>query len=145
MTMIQDEKVQDSAENGFGEITNEEDFRITWIGKFLRRTNLDELPQFINVLKGNMSIVGPRPHMLQEDHEIRKKVPKYRIRQFIKPGITGLAAVYGYRGGTKDLKLMKKRVEHDIYYIENWTLLLDFKIIWMTIFQMVTFRVPNAY
>ena len=83
--------------------------------------------------------------MLQEDQEIRTKVPKYRIRQFVKPGLTGLAAVYGYRGGTKDLKLMKKRVEHDIYYIENWTLLLDLKIIWKTIFQMVTFRVPNAY
>ena len=113
--MVQDEKLQNSAENGFGEITNEEDYRITWIGKVLRKTNLDELQQFINVLKGDMSVVGPRPHMLQEDQEIRTEVPKYRIRQFIKPGITGLAAVYGYRGGTKDLKLMKKRVEHDIY------------------------------
>ena len=89
-TMVQDDKEQNSAENGFGEITNEEDSRITLIGKFLRKTNLDELPQFINVLKGDMSVVGPRPHMIQEDQEIRTKVPKYCIRQFIKPGITGL-------------------------------------------------------
>lgn len=144
-TMVQEGKAQDDAENGFGEITDESDCRITWIGKFLRKTNLDELPQFLNVLKGEMSVVGPRPHMLQEDMEIRQIVPKYRIRQFVKPGITGWAAVNGYRGGTKDLELMKKRTEHDIWYIENWTFLLDLKIVLKTVWQMVTFRIPNAY
>jgi len=144
-TMVLDEKFHDYAENGFGEITNEEDCRITWIGKILRKTNLDELPQFINIFIGNMSVVGPRPHMLQEDIEIRTKIPKYRIRQFIKPGLTGWAAVNGYRGGTKDLTLMKKRTEHDIWYIENWNFSLDMKIVLLTIWQMVTFKIPNAY
>lgn len=139
-TMIQDKKAQNLAEHGFGEITSKKDSRVSWIGTILRRTYLDELPQFINVLKGNMSIIGPRPHMIQEDFEIRKTVPKYRIRQFIKPGITGWAAINGYRGGTKNLELMKKRVEHDIYYIENWTLFFDIKIILTTIFQILTFR-----
>lgn len=144
-TMTQPSDKEDNAVNGIGEITSENDQRITWIGKFLRKSNLDELPQFLNVLKGEMSAVGPRPHMLQEDMEIRKVVPKYRIRQFVKPGVTGWAAVNGYRGGTKDLELMKRRTEHDIWYIENWTLSLDVKIVLRTIWQMVTFRIPNAY
>ncbi len=144
-TMGQDKNSLCTAENGFGDITDENDCRITWIGKILRKTNFDELPQFINVFIGNMSVVGPRPHMLQEDQEIRTKVPKYRIRHFIKPGITGLAAVNGYRGGTKNLQLMKKRIEYDIYYLGNWSLLLDLKIVWKTFWQMVTFRIPNAY
>jgi len=144
-TMVLDGNKQNSAVNGFGEITNEEDGRITWIGKLLRKTNLDELPQFINVFLGNMSVVGPRPHMLGEDLEIRKKVPKYRIRQFVKPGITGWAAINGYRGGTTNIELMKKRTEYDIWYIENWTFGLDLKIVGKTIWQMVTFRIPNAY
>ncbi|MFQ6611180.1 MAG: exopolysaccharide biosynthesis polyprenyl glycosylphosphotransferase [Fidelibacterota bacterium] len=139
-TMRQSETSEKLACDGFGEITDEEDDRITTIGKFLRKYNLDELPQFINVLKGNMSVVGPRPHMLQEDLEVREKVPKYRMRQFIKPGITGWAAVNGYRGGTKDMELMKKRVEHDLYYLERWSFWLDIKIILLTIWQMVTFR-----
>ncbi|MCD6204832.1 MAG: exopolysaccharide biosynthesis polyprenyl glycosylphosphotransferase, partial [Candidatus Marinimicrobia bacterium] len=144
-TMRQTEEKERDAENGIGEITSENDQRITWIGKLLRKSNLDELPQFLNVLKGDMSVVGPRPHMLQEDLEIRKIVPRYRIRQFVKPGITGWAAVNGYRGGTKDLNLMKKRTEHDIWYIENWSLSLDVKIVLRTIWQMITFRIPNAY
>jgi len=144
-TMRHDDHRKEKAENGFDEITGENDSRVTWIGKILRGTNIDELPQFINVLKGDMSVVGPRPHMLKEDHEIRKKIPKYKIRQFVKPGVTGLAAVKGYRGGTKSLKLMKKRTELDIWYIENWSFLLDLKIIGKTVLQMITFRVPNAY
>jgi exopolysaccharide biosynthesis polyprenyl glycosylphosphotransferase len=144
-TMVHNDRNQSSTENGYGDITDENDCRITRIGKILRKTNLDELPQFINVFIGNMSVVGPRPHMLQEDQEVRTKVTKYRIRYFIKPGITGLAAVNGYRGGTKDLDLMKKRIEYDIYYLENWSLLLDLKIVWKTFWEMLTFRIPNAY
>lgn len=144
-TMRQTEAKEKDAENGIGDITCEKDQRITWIGNLLRKSNLDELPQFLNVLKGEMSVVGPRPHMLQEDMEIRKIVPKYRIRQFVKPGITGWAAVNGYRGGTKDLELMKKRTEHDIWYIENWSFSLDLKIVLSTVWQMITFRIPNAY
>jgi len=144
-TMRHDDHRSKLAKNGFDEITDQNDERVTWIGKILRRTNLDELPQFINVIKGDMSVVGPRPHMLKEDLEIRKKIPKYRIRQFVKPGITGLAAVNGFRGGNKDLEHMRKRTEIDLWYIENWSLLLDLKIIAKTIWQMVTFRVPNAY
>ncbi|MHA1230899.1 MAG: exopolysaccharide biosynthesis polyprenyl glycosylphosphotransferase [Candidatus Helarchaeota archaeon] len=144
-TMRHDNLRSELAENGFDEITDQNDNRVTWIGRFLRKTNLDELPQFINVIKGDMSVVGPRPHMLREDLEIRKKIPKYRIRQFVKPGITGLAAVNGFRGGNKDIEHMRKRTEIDIWYIENWSLLLDLKIIAKTIWQMVTFRVPNAY
>ena len=144
-TMKQNGKDHAAAENGFGDITRESDSRITWIGKLLRKTNLDELPQFLNVLKGEMSVVGPRPHMIQEDLEIRKKVSKYRVRNFVKPGITGWAQVNGYRGGTDDLKLMKKRTNLDIFYVERWTFILDLKIVWNTFWQMIRFNVPNAY
>jgi len=126
--------------DGQGKITEQEDARITRVGVFLRKTNMDELPQFLNVLRGNMSVVGPRPHMLDEDLAIRDKISKYRIRQFVKPGITGWAAVNGYRGGTPDLDLMQKRIDYDIWYIENWSFWLDMKIMWMTFWQMVTFN-----
>jgi len=139
-TMHRSDKAEQSASEGNAPITAQNDERITWIGKLLRKTNLDELPQFINIFFGNMSMVGPRPHMIQEDYEIRKKVSKYRIRQFVKPGLTGWAAINGYRGGTHDLELMKKRVEHDISYIENWSFLFDLKIICLTVWQMITFR-----
>lgn len=129
-----------SNELGQGEITSDGDERITKVGVFLRKTSLDEFPQFINVLKGDMSVVGPRPHMLEEDTAIRDKVSKYRIRQFVKPGITGWAQVNGYRGGTTDLELMQKRIDLDIWYIENWSLWLDLKIMWMTFWQMITFN-----
>jgi len=144
-TMRQTPVSEKDAENGFGEITSANDGRVTWIGKLLRKTNLDELPQFLNVFIGNMSVVGPRPHMLEEDLSVRKKVPKYRLRQFVKPGITGWAAMNGLRGGTENLELMKKRTEYDIWYVENWTFGLDLKIVLKTIWQMVTFRIPNAY
>jgi len=125
---------------GNGEITKLDDNRITRLGAFLRKTNLDELPQFLNVIKGEMSVLGPRPHMLEEDYTVAEKLRKYRIRRFVRPGISGWAQINGYRGGTEDMELMQKRVDHDIYYIENWSPLLDLKIIWYTILQMLTLR-----
>jgi len=109
------------------------DDRKTKIGNFLRRTSLDELPQFYNVLIGNMSVVGPRPHMLVHTYEYSPKVDKYMVRHFVKPGITGLAQIRGFRGETKDIEMMENRIMTDIYYVENWTLNLDLKIIFQTI------------
>ncbi len=129
-----------SAEKGYSHLTSEDDSRITWIGKVLRKTNLDELPQFLNVLMGYMSVVGPRPHMVSEEQEIADKIDKYRIRRFVKPGITGLAAITGFRGGTENLNLMQKRIDHDIQYIENWSIWLDIKISIITFWQMLTLR-----
>lgn len=135
-TMVSDK----SAEKGYSHLTSKDDHRITLIGKILRKTNLDELPQFINVLYGYMSVVGPRPHMVSEDREIADEIDKYRIRRFVKPGITGLAAIKGYRGGTENLELMQKRIDHDIEYIENWSFWLDIKIAVITFWQMLTLR-----
>ncbi len=112
------------------------DARITRVGAFLRKTNLDELPQFFNVLAGNMSVVGPRPHMLKHTEQYSAVISKYMARQFLKPGITGWAQVNGYRGETKDTELMAKRVEHDIWYMENWSWWLDIRIIFMTIINV---------
>jgi len=114
-----------------------QDSRITRIGKFLRRTSLDEFPQFLNVLKGDMSITGPRPHMLKHTDEYSKIIGQYMVRQFVKPGITGWAQVNGFRGETKNVFQMQKRVEHDLWYLENWNLLLDIKIFFMTILNVV--------
>ena len=111
------------------------DERLTRVGKVLRKTNLDEFPQFINVLRGEMSIVGPRPHMLQHTERYSKAIGKYMIRQFMKPGITGWAQVNGLRGETKSLDQMERRVEHDLWYMENWSLWLDVRIIFMTVFN----------
>ena len=129
-----------AAEKGFSHLTLKDDKRITWIGNILRKTNLDELPQFINVLMGNMSVIGPRPHMVSEDKEIAEKIEKYRIRRFVKPGITGLAAIKGFRGGTENLSLMQKRIDYDIKYIEEWSIWLDIKIAFITFWHMITFR-----
>ena len=129
----------EAAEKGLSHLTKKDDPRITFIGKFLRKSNLDELPQFINVVQGFMSVVGPRPHMVSEDKEIASKIKKYRIRRFIKPGITGLAAVEGFRGGTEDMPLMAKRIKYDIQYIEKWSIWLDIKICIKTAYQMITF------
>ena len=109
------------------------DARITRIGRFLRRTSLDELPQFINVFKGEMSISGPRPHMTTHTDKYAQLINDYMVRQFLKPGITGWAQVNGFRGETPELNQMKQRVEHDIWYMENWSLLLDLKIMFMTV------------
>ena len=105
------------------------DKRKTRLGDFLRRTSLDELPQFINVWKGDMSIVGPRPHMLKHTEDYSKLIDQYMVRHIVKPGITGWAQVNGYRGVTDKLWKMERRVEFDVWYIENWTFLLDLKII----------------
>ena len=102
-------------------------------GDFMRKTNIDELPQFWNVLLGNMSIVGPRPHMLAHTEQYDKLIAKYMMRHFVKPGITGWAQVTGFRGETRELWQMEGRVERDIWYIQNWSLWLDLRIIWLTI------------
>jgi putative colanic acid biosynthesis UDP-glucose lipid carrier transferase len=119
------------------------DSRLTPIGKILRKTNLDELPQFFNVLRGEMSIVGPRPHMEKQTEEYRKLIDEYMVRHFAKPGITGLAQVSGYRGEV-DHEKMIKRVEMDILYTEEWNLWLDVKIILKTI-KLTIKGDPNAY
>ncbi len=109
------------------------DIRVTKVGKFLRRTSLDELPQLWNVVRGDMSLVGPRPHALTHNFEYNPKIEHYAARHKIKPGITGWAQVNGYRGETADPELMAKRVAYDLDYIENWTLWFDFKILFRTI------------
>ena len=112
------------------------DIRVTWLGKFLRKSSLDEFPQFINVLMGDMSIVGPRPHMLLHTEEYSALINKYMVRQLVKPGITGIAQVRGYRGETKELQDMEGRVRLDVWYIENWSLSLDINIIFQTILNL---------
>ena len=119
------------------------DSRITPVGRFLRRTSLDELPQFYNVLQGRMSIVGPRPHAVQHNELYKDQVNRYMLRHMVKPGITGWAQVNGLRGETDTLEKMQKRIEYDLYYIENWSLWFDLKIIWLTIFR--GFINKNAY
>ena len=109
------------------------DSRITKVGAFLRKTSMDELPQFLNVLLGNMSVVGPRPHMLSHTEQYSELINNFLVRHFAKPGITGWAQVNGYRGETKTLADMEARVEYDIWYIENWSFILDLKIVWMTV------------
>ena len=116
---------------------SKDDPRKTRVGDFLRRTSLDELPQFLNVLWGDMSVVGPRPHMVSQTNEYKKLIDKYMVRHIIKPGITGLAQVSGYRGQTEELWQMQKRVEYDVTYIENWSLWLDVKIIIRTIVNAI--------
>lgn len=113
------------------------DSRITRVGAFLRKTNLDELPQFFNVLFGNMSVVGPRPNLVCHLEEYSKKIQDYKIRHFITPGITGYAQVNGCRGETREPGSMERRVEYDVNYLENWSLVLDLKIIWLTVWNMV--------
>lgn len=115
------------------------DSRITSVGQFLRKTNLDELPQFLNVFLGQMSVVGPRPHMLRHTGEYSRLIDHYLIRHYVKPGVTGWAQVNGYRGETNELWKMQKRVDYDMEYIESWNFWWDFSIIWQTIFSI------NAY
>lgn len=114
-----------------------DDPRKTRFGNLLRRTNIDELPQLLNVLKGDMSLVGPRPHMVHHTEMYSKLIEKYMLRHIIKPGITGWAQVNGYRGETKELWQMEKRVECDVWYAENWNLMLDFKILFLTVWNMI--------
>lgn len=131
-------------ENGNGVTqAKKNDARITPIGAFLRRTSLDELPQFFNVLQGRMSLVGPRPHALAHNEYYKDMVESYMQRHKVKPGITGWAQVNGYRGETDTLDKMQKRVEYDLWYIDNWSLWLDLKIIFLTVFK--GFINKNAY
>lgn len=116
------------------------DSRITKLGSFLRKSNLDELPQFFNVFAGSMSVVGPRPHMLKHTEEYSKLIDYYLIRHYVKPGITGWAQVMGYRGETKELSAMQQRVKADMEYIENWTFTWDLKIIWLTLFGKNSYK-----
>ena len=113
-----------------------EDPRVTRVGRFLRHYSIDELPQFYNVLKGDMSIVGPRPHMVEHTSAYREIVEKYMVRHIVKPGITGWAQVRGYRGQTDELWMMEKRVECDVWYAENWNFMLDMKIILLTVINV---------
>lgn len=118
--------------------TSENDSRITRIGKFLRKTSLDELPQFINVLKGEMSVVGPRPHMLSVDNYYKPKIGRYSLRSMVNPGITGLAQVNGLRGDFGDVEVeMKKRVLADTFYVRNWSFVLDLVIILKTVLLVI--------
>jgi putative colanic acid biosynthesis UDP-glucose lipid carrier transferase len=119
------------------------DHRVTKVGAFLRRTSLDELPQFFNVLQGHMSIVGPRPHAVAHNEEYRRIIPGYMLRHLMKPGITGWAQVNGWRGETDTIYKMQKRVELDMEYIHRWSLGLDIKIIFVTAFK--TLYDKNAY
>jgi len=122
----------------------ENDIRVTGIGSFIRKTSIDELPQFLNVIKGDMSVVGPRPHIPSLSSEYQKDVDDYFKRHAVKPGITGLAQVSGYRGEIKKKSDIKNRVRLDIFYIENWSFLLDVKIILMTVFNVFKGE-ENAY
>ena len=119
--------------------TVENDPRVTKVGKFIRRTSLDELPQLVNILKGDMSLVGPRPEQTKYVEEFREKIPRYMIKHQVRPGLTGWAQVNGYRGDTS----IRKRIDYDLYYIENWTLGFDIRILFLTIFK--GFINKNAY
>ena len=119
------------------------DPRVTRIGRILRKSSIDELPQLLNVLKGDMSLVGPRPHALAHDSHYGAIVAEYAFRHHVKPGITGWAQVNGYRGETALLEQMKSRVEHDLWYINNWSLMLDLRILAQTCFELI--RPRNAY
>lgn len=119
--------------------TTKEDPRVTPIGKFIRKTSIDELPQLINVLKGDMSLIGPRPERPQFVEKFREEIPRYMVKHQVRPGLTGWAQVNGYRGDTS----IKKRIEYDLYYIENWSLGFDFKILFLTFFK--GFINKNAY
>jgi Undecaprenyl-phosphate glucose phosphotransferase len=119
------------------------DSRVTRIGFWLRKTSIDEIPQFFNVLKGDMSIVGPRPHAVSHDNHYADLISTYAFRHHVKPGITGWAQIRGYRGETPTVRSMKERVDHDIWYIDNWSLLLDFHIILRTAVEVMRSR--NAY
>jgi putative colanic acid biosynthesis UDP-glucose lipid carrier transferase len=125
-------------------ITERNDARATKFGRLLRRTSLDELPQFLNVLKGDMSIIGPRPFDTREAVQMKQVLNNYMVRHYIKPGITGWAQINGLRGGTSDLDLMQKRIDMDNWYINNWTMSLDLQIVIMTAFKFVTGDV-NAF
>ena len=119
------------------------DERVTSLGSFLRATSIDELPQLVNVLRGEMSLVGPRPHAVAHDDEYSKLIANYAFRHHVKPGITGWAQTSGFRGQTERLELMERRIDLDLWYINNWSIWLDFWILIRTSVKL--FRSPNAY
>jgi len=120
-----------------------DDPRLTAFGKFLRRTSLDELPQLFNVLQGRMSIVGPRPHAVAHNEFYRQHLPRYMLRHKVRPGITGLAQVNGFRGETETLEKMEQRLAYDLDYLRRWSLWLDVKLICQTVWKTVSDK--NAY
>ena len=119
--------------------TTKNDPRVTRVGKFIRKTSIDELPQLFNVFKGDMSLIGPRPERTQFVEQFKEEIPRYMVKHQVRPGLTGWAQVNGYRGDTS----IRKRIDCDLYYVENWTLGLDFKILIMTFFK--GFVNKNAY
>lgn len=119
--------------------TVENDPRVTKVGRFIRRTSLDELPQLFNILRGDMSLVGPRPEQTKYVEEFKEKIPRYMIKHQVRPGLTGWAQVNGLRGDTS----IEKRIDYDLYYIENWTLGFDIRVLFLTIFK--GFVNKNAY
>jgi putative colanic acid biosynthesis UDP-glucose lipid carrier transferase len=123
----------------------EHDPRKFAFGNFMRKTNIDELPQLINVFKGDMSLVGPRPHMLLHTQEYSHLIKQYMVRHIVKPGLTGWAQSLGLRGETKTLQQMEDRVKADIWYVENWSFFLDIRIIWRTAMNMLKRNEKNAY
>uniref|UniRef100_UPI0028044AD7 undecaprenyl-phosphate glucose phosphotransferase n=1 Tax=uncultured Methanobacterium sp. TaxID=176306 RepID=UPI0028044AD7 len=131
-------KVQDEEKEKF-QWTTKDDPRKTRFGSFIRRTSIDELPQFFNIIKGEMSLIGPRPERPHFAEKFKEEIPKYMVKHHVRPGMTGWAQVNGYRGNTS----IKKRIEHDIYYVENWTPALDVEIFFKTIINI--FRDENAY
>ena len=141
-SMVQESR--DVDENGRYQQARRDDPRVTRLGGFLRRSNLDELPQFINVLKGEMSLVGPRPHPTPMNLEATEAIHNYQWRHLIKPGITGWAQVKGFRGETSDPEMLRGRVQADIWYIENWSFALDLKILWLSAWAMFKWD-PDVY
>jgi lipopolysaccharide/colanic/teichoic acid biosynthesis glycosyltransferase len=119
------------------------DPRVTRLGLWLRRTSIDELPQLLNVLLGDMSLVGPRPHAIAHNNEYQTVVSNYAFRHHVKPGITGWAQVNGFRGETQTVDIMAKRVEFDLWYINHWSLWLDLRIMFKT--MLMAYRQPSAY
>ena len=131
--VVQDEKEEKKA------WTVKDDPRVTPVGKFIRKTSIDELPQLINIIKGDMSLVGPRPERPFFVEKFQEEIPRYMVKHQVRPGLTGWAQVNGYRGDTS----IRKRIECDLYYIENWSIGLDFKIMFLTVFK--GFVNKNAY
>ena len=131
-TIYKFRSMADGAEHtGSGVYSGKGDPRVTKVGKIIRATSIDELPQFWNVLKGDMSLVGPRPERPQFVQKFRDEIPRYMVKHQVRPGMTGWAQINGYRGDTS----IEKRIEYDLYYIENWTMVFDMKILILTIFK----------
>jgi len=133
---------QNASEAGFRQ-AEREDARVTRVGKVLRRINLDEIPQLLNVLVGDMALIGPRPHPVALDDSFVSTIPGYMARYSVKPGITGWAQIHGYRGETRTVEQMQARVQHDLQYIENWSLWLDLRIAFRTVFSWRAYQ--NAF